>query len=247
MELNQVLNQFGNFTISEVSFYNPKVAHIGLGVSVNTGTMQISMSKSTDPNFSGRPEKGQQLYDHKNKVFFGLSPVECSFITRNMQALMNGTFKNPNAKEAKFPNAITITHFRENKPSKLILERATDREGNATGSLKITVFPPPGEPGVITSYVLRADELVVFTNFVKHCAIDLPYHISLTKAISKALNKAIFDQNEYAKKNPSAGGNKNYTAAAAKPANPTFEDTPEDNEATEYDANSTDDMFGFTE
>lgn len=254
MDVKNILNQLANFTMADVEFYNPKVAHMKLNISLNTGCIQVSMSDALDHNFTGRPQKNQKLFDHDNKVFFSLSPFECSFISRNMQALMNGTFTNPNPKD-NMQKAITVNHFDDNNLSKFAIERIVDKDGKVTGLLKVVIFPPKNRKGKTTYYTLRGDELVVFRNFINHGATDLPYNSAILKGFIKAFNKATFDVEEYMKKN---GGAEKKPYSAKKEEVTAFDDSSdevedngdESNDSVEEDAfgvGSADssDMFGF--
>lgn len=253
MNVKGILNQMSNYTLSELDFFNPKLAHMRLNISLNTGSLQISMAKTNDPNFSGKPSKGQQIYNHNKKVFFGLNPFECAFIVRNLKAVMDGTYKNPNEK-SPIKDGITIVHFRDNIPSTLAVERAVIN-GKVLGTFKITIFPPKGEDCPITNYILRKDEMDVFVGMIKHAAVDLPYHLCLVRGILKATNKAIYDQEEYEKKN-GGGAKKEYTkrpsgdsASFEEDSAPFEEDGSEEatssDSADDYNVDDIGSEFGF--
>jgi hypothetical protein len=191
----------------DVMFFNPKLAAFKLSLSLTNMSMQISMARSIDPGRSGRIEKNQKVYDWDNQAYFSCSSEECVHISKNLGNLMKGIYKNPSVRKDNFPeslkNSITVDHFRDNKLSRLSLSQGKDKEGNSTGALKITIYPPKGS-GEIVNYYLRENEMKIFMEFCKHCAIDLPYHASLASGYIKLLKQALYDN-----KNSNNNGNNN--------------------------------------
>lgn len=180
-----------------MKLYNPRISTIEFAVSLSRGTIQISMSKTKDPNFKGRPTKGQRIYDRDNSVYFSLQPIECIRILNNLQDLLNGTYINHKEKSEKFKKCLVITHFRENQPSRLIIDRSKDNSGTATGSVVLTILPPQGE-GSPVSYVFRHEEMLAMKFYLGHGAKDLDYHKDLYENIEKI---------NYAKRNKSGNSN----------------------------------------
>ena len=246
-ELFKLINKV-SFKVRGVDFFNPRIAHVCLDVSVITGSMQVKIARTLNPNHNGRIEKGAKIYDNDNSAEFSISATECASIYRSIPMLLKGTYTNPDPKiDSKFKNAITITHFRNNKPSRFLLERSKDKNGNITGSLRVSLFPPEGE-GVPASYMFRPEEMVIFNNFVKHCAIDLPYHTCVVNGVIKLIKSGYFDMIN----NPDSGKYKSYgekkqdpeVSTFDIPSEPSQEESQEDNGNSEFDGMSDAD-FGF--
>lgn len=238
-----------SFKVRGVDFFNPRIAHVCLDVSVITGSMQVKIARTLNPNHTGRIEKGTKVYDNDNSAEFSISATECASIYRSIPLLLKGTYINPDSKiDPKYKNAITITHFRNNKPSRFLLERSKDKNGNLTGSLRVSLFPPEGE-GVPASYMFRPEEMVIFNNFVKHCAIDLPYHTCVVNGVIKLIKSGYFDMIN----KPNDGGYKSYGEKRQDPEVSTFdvpsETSPEEEHGSEDDSGFDDSMsdadFGF--
>lgn len=180
-----------------MQFFNPKSATISFGVSVLRGTMQVSMARTTDPNFTGRPEKGQKVYDWENTVYFSLNPSEVITLLDSWKAIMDGSYTNPQEKNEKFKHQFSITHFRQNQPSRFIVARSQDQQGNPTGSMMLTVLPPQGG-GNPCSYVLRQSEYKQFRVYCENCARYLDFVKDIFDGIEKAnrYNKNQENQNQ---------------------------------------------------
>lgn len=179
-------------------FYNPRLAMITLGVSVAKGTVQVSMAKTLDPNFTGRPVKGQKVYDWDNTAYFSLSAGECLNVLENLKAILDGSYVNTQEKNEKFKRIFSFTHYRDSQPSRLLIDRSKDQQGNATGSIIMTILPPKNEGSPIT-YAFRHNEMLQFRFYIENGAKNLDYHKDLYEAISRV---------EYAKRNKSDGDRK---------------------------------------
>lgn len=204
--------------------YNPRISTVEFSVSLSRGTIQIAMAKTKDPNFKGRPEKGQKIYDRDNTVYFSLQPIECIHILNNLQDLINGTYVNHKEKSDKFKKCIAITHFRENQPSRLIIDRSKDQSGNPTGSVVMTVLPPQGK-GSPVSYVFRHEEMLEMKFYLGHGAKDLDYH----KDLHENLERINYAKNNKGQK--SGYNNKQGSSTYDPPieGGATFDDIPEQN------------------
>lgn len=167
-----------------MQFFNPKLSTITFSVSIAKGTIQLAMAKTVNPNFSGRPEKGQRMYDWENTVYFSLQPIECVHVLENLNNLLNGTYVNHREKDDRFKKYITLTHFRNNQPSRLIIDRTKDQSGNPTGSILISIIPPQ-DVGKPVTYAFRPEEMKLATFYFDHGAKNLSFYKDLYDANEK--------------------------------------------------------------
>jgi len=167
-----------------MQFFNPRLSTITLSVSMNKGTVQIAMAKTINPNFTGRPEKGQKIYDWENTVYFSLQPIECVLILENLNALLNGTYVNHKEKNDRFKKCITLTHFRNNQPSRLLIDRTKDQSGNPTGSMLISIIPPQ-DMGSPVTYAFRHEEMKLVSLYLDHGAKNLNFYKDVYDAIER--------------------------------------------------------------
>ena len=218
-----------------MKFFNPKLSAITFSVSMPKGTVQIKMGKSTNTNFSGRPTKGQKIYDWENAAFFSLQPMECINILNNLQALLDGTYVNHREKLEKFKKCIVITHFRDDQPSRLILDRSKDQSGTPTGSVVMTAIPPKGQ-GQAVSYVFRHDEMLAMRFYLENGAKNLAFFRDVLDSMEKV---------EYAKDKKNGGNKKNYNTGDYNPPSyngATFEDPPDGGQTDPQNSQEVDDV-----
>jgi hypothetical protein len=123
---------------------------------------------------------------------------------------------NPNDKHA---NSITVTHFTDNSPNKLIIDRLKDQDGRPSNSI-IVIISPAGRDYV--AYPFKPDEMEVFMAMVKHCAFDLPYHCTLFTSIIRAYNGASASLKN--RENKGGGNNNNQSYD-----NNSYNNTPQHN------------------
>jgi len=201
-----------------LKFYNPRTSMLDLGVSYLNSTIQISMAPTLDPNMKGRPTKGQKVYDWENGTqWFALSVEECHRTFQAIPGLLDGTYSNPDPKTpAEYKQTYNVTHFRENRPSRMLLNRSKDSNGNPTGTLTLTLFPPTGAKPI--NYTFRSDELPIFISFIKHGFVDLPYNVACWDGQTKAEWKNKQDREKRQKNN----GN-NYNNQQNEPVGSTFD------------------------
>jgi hypothetical protein len=181
-----------------MKFYNPKLSTITFSTSLNRGTVQIAMAKTINPGFSGRPEKGQKVYDWENTVYFSLQPIECVYILENMNSLLNGTYTNLREKDERFKKCLTLTHFKNNQPSRLLIDRTKDQSGNPTGSILISIIPPRDVGNPVT-YAFRHEEMRLVTFYLDHGAKNLSFYKDMYEAVERiiyAKNKKKFSQSQ---------------------------------------------------
>lgn len=184
-----------------MQFFNPKLSTITFSISMTKGTVQIAMAKTANPNFSGRPEKGQRIYDWENTVYFSLQPIECVYILENLNALLSGTYTNIREKNDRFKKCITLTHFRNNQPSRLLIDRTKDQSGNPTGSMLISIIPPQGVGSPVT-YAFRHEEMKLASFYLDHGAKNLSFY----KDMYDALERIKFAKNKKSKGETQQGG-----------------------------------------
>lgn len=211
-----------------MQFFNPRLSTITFSVSLTKGTVQIAMAKTVNPNFSGRPEKGQRVYDWENTVYFSLQPIECVHVLENLNALLNGTYVNNREKNDKFKRCITLTHFRNNQPSRLLIDRTKDQSGNPTGSILISIIPPQDSGSPVT-YAFRHEEMRLATFYLDHGAKNLSFYKDMYDAserIKFAKNKKARGADQQSADTGSAGtydsghGQTTFDDAAQPPQDP---------------------------
>lgn len=167
-----------------MQFFNPKVSTITFSVSIAKGTIQIAMARTVNPSFNGRPEKGQRMYDWENTVYFSLQPIECVHILENINNILNGTYVNHREKDERFKKCITLTHFRNNQPSRLLIDHTKDQSGNHTGSILMSIIPPQ-DIGRPVTYAFRHEEMKLTTFYLDHGAKNLSFYKDLYDANEK--------------------------------------------------------------
>ena len=168
-------------------FFNPRVSMVTLSVSLVKGCIQVAMAKALDSNFSGRPQKGQKIYNWEKTNYFSLSDIECATIYNSLDDLLDGKYVNQQEKNEAFKNILSVTHFRENQPYKLLLQRHKDQDGNFTRTLVLGIVPPKDSGFPSTHYIFRGVELLVFREFIRKGYVDLPYDTALEDARQRAL------------------------------------------------------------
>lgn len=205
--------------LKDVKFFNPKISAMKLSLSLISCTMQISMAKSLNPDVQpGKIKKGDKTYDWgEGEVFFSCSPEECVHISKNMSSLMKGTYKNPKSSNSNFPdsmkNSITVEHYKDNVPTTLLLSQGIDKNGSSTGAIKVSILHPKGKGNSVT-YFLRENELKIFLEFCKHCAIDLPFYSCLFSGFIKMLKQVQYEESN--ENGNSKSNNNNYSKRSSK-------------------------------
>lgn len=193
-----------------MEFFNPKLSAISVRVSLAAGTIQLALAKALNPNFKGRPEKNQKVYDRDHTCYFSLRPIECLHILNNLQSVMEGTYENPKEKIDSFRKVLSLTHFKNNQPSRLILDRHKDGSGNYTGAIVLTIIPVQGE-GFPVTYAFRFDELTLFKFYLSNGVKNLDFFKDLYESNNKinfAIKKA--NQEKQNKQDNKQGGQSNY-------------------------------------
>jgi len=206
-----------------MQFFNPKLSTITFSVSMNKGTVQIAMAKTMDPNFTGRPEKGQRMYDWENTVYFSLRPEECIYILENLNSLLKGTYVNHREKNDKFKNILSLTHFRNGQPSRLIIDRSLDGSKNPTGSIIMTILPPQGN-GFPVTYALRHDEMRLVSFYLDHGAKNLHFYKDVYEAMER-INYAKQKKQGSQDSNQSRSSYSNYNNNQGSQTSSTFDNT----------------------
>jgi len=219
-----------------MQFFNPKLSTITFSVSMNKGTIQIAMAKTSNPNFTGRPEKGQKIYDWENTVYFSLQPIECVHVLENLNNLLNGTYVNHREKDERFKKCITLTHFRNNQPSRILIDRTKDQSGNPTGSILVSIIPPR-DAGSPVTYAFRHEEMKLVTFYLDHGAKNLSYH----KDIYDAMERIKFAKNKKAHGDQQQGGQSYGSGGNSGGQQTTFDDpgtsTPDQSQGGSYQQN----------
>ena len=130
-----------------------------------------------------------------------MQPIECVHILENLNNLLNGTYTNHREKDERFKKCITLTHFRNNQPSRLLIDRTKDQSGNPTGSILMSIIPPR-DAGSPVTYAFRHEEMKLATFYFDHGAKNLSYH----KDIYDAMERIKFAKNKKAQGDRQQGG-----------------------------------------
>ena len=220
-EKSLLMSWLGNvqYTLGNTVFYNPKVSMMTLDISLTsggTGGLQIALANSLIKDLSWEQQRNHtgKKYAHESSAFFTVGPIECDRIMSGMKDVLQGTYQNPDCKrqnkpeDMKYINAITITHFVDGAPSKMILDASRDGNNNITGSLRLQIIPPQGGNAKYSYYILRAGELKIFIEMCKKCIQDLPYHLAFANGLLKALKQVEF-KTPYLSPNANSNGNGN--------------------------------------
>lgn len=176
-------------------FYNPRISTITLGVSIFKGTVQVAIARALDPNFQGQPSKGQKVYDWENTSFFSLSPDECYRIMTSLTDIVSLKYVNKKEKDPKYANVFSITHFQDKHPSRFIIDGTRSQQGTPTGSIVMTIIPPPGK-GSTAMYVFRPDELERFKFYIGNGAKYLDFIKDVYDGIERIKNYKGKDSSE---------------------------------------------------
>lgn len=238
-----ILNEFG---FRRISFYNPKVSRLSLDISLTGPTIQLVIARTLNPQHTGKIEKGTQVYDNDNQLFFSLSPSECNYLLNTIPLLLKGQFNNPKAKDEKYSKCISVEHFKDNKVSRLVLDKP--KEGT-NAALSIVIFPPYSEDSKPCAYHLRKDEFNIFINYIRRGLEDLPYHFSLVSAVVKLLKQLNYSvNNKSGEGNSNNSGSYNNYSATSKKSNDysDYSNSKPDNDFSDISiADSSDDDFSI--
>lgn len=177
--------------MAKTLFYNPKVAAMGIDVSVVTNSIQFEIAKSINPQAGGKPQAGSKVYDWDAKAFFSLTPDECATIDSNLNQILDGTYKDPRASDPKYAHILTLTHFRDNQPSRCSIQRAQDGSGNPINSVTVSITPPGGNSFF---YPLRPEELLIWRWFIRNGYQQLPFGSAFVDALEKKKRKDNWDK-----------------------------------------------------
>jgi len=207
-----------------LQFFNPKMSTITIGASVIRKTIQVAVARALDPSNTSMPKRGERRYDNENASYFSLTPIECLRITQDIQPLLEGTYVNQNEKESKFKSSITIIHFRDKQPSRLIISRGQDSQGKPTNTVILSLISPNLKP---ISYIFRPDELRLFREFIR-CGYSLfPFVSSIYEGIKREKNREEWQRKSSMKKEQ--GGQAQSQQSRSIPeetvVGPTFDDS----------------------
>jgi hypothetical protein len=184
-------------------FYNPKLAAFKVEVSTQKEKIQIMVAPAVDPNRTGRPQKGEQVFDWNNCGFFSLLPNECWNLARNWDKILRGTYKDPKATNPEYEGNFTLVHYLNNQPSRLTFKCATDTNGNPNGSIHVYLSKTDGKS---IHYILRLDEQEMLKEFIIHGYKDLPYECAFRDGL---LRQQAYDAFQNQQKEKEAGSNRN--------------------------------------
>lgn len=211
--------------MAKTIFYNPKIAAFGIDVSIVSNAIQFEIAKAINPQASGRPQPGSKVYDWDAKAFFSLTADECAVIDSNLNQILDGTYNDPKASDPKYAHVLTLTHFRDNKPSRYSVQRAQDAQGNPINSVTVSISPAGGQSFF---YPLRVEEMLIWRWFIKSGYQRLPYDSAIlgaNGAIEKEKRKIEYDKKNSPGQGQSQGGNQGgYQQNNSAPPGPTFDD-----------------------
>jgi len=194
---------------------------ITIGASVIRKTVQVAIARALDPANTSMPKRGERRYDNENASYFSLTPLECLKISKDIQPLLEGTYVDQNEKDSKFKSSITVTHFRDKQPSRLIISRGQDSQGHPTNTAIISLISPNLKP---ISYIFRPSELRLFREFVK-CGYGLfPFVSSIYEGIKKEKNREEW-QRKSASKKQSGQSQQTQSVPEETVIGPTFDDS----------------------
>lgn len=204
-----------------LQFFNPKMSTITIGASVIRKTVQVAVARTLDPTNTSMPKRGERRYDNENASYFSLTPIECFKISKDIQPLLEGTYVDQNEKESKFKTSITITHFRDQQPSRLILSRGQDTQGKPTNTVIISLISPNLKP---ISYIFRPNELRLFREFVKCGYALFPFVSSIYEGIKREKNREEWQRKSTNKKQTDQSQQERFVPKETV-VGPTFEDS----------------------
>jgi hypothetical protein len=188
-----LMNIINNMFFKNPIFYNPKISCMSYKVTAGCEGLNVTISRALNTN-SGRPQKGDNCYDHQNAASFTLNLDDVISLVRAMPSIYNGTYNNPNCKDDK-PYQFKLTHFRDKKPSFFIAEKARDSSGNITSGVKFTIIPPKSTGGY-AFYIMRENEYVIFKTFAENFARYTEFISSVLSAILSTIRQGNFRAND---------------------------------------------------
>ena len=177
------------FNPSNAICYNPMTSSIEWGICDRFQKARIKIAPTLNKEATGRAQKGEKRFDHKNAAIISLSVEECWKLFMAIPLIVKGEF---NQKDQNKDNIgkLVLEHYRDGKKSYFVVEPAK-KDGQITGTIRLTIIPPKGT-GNWASYNLRSLELKRFSSFMENCAKNLEYESSKFDCLRSVLNSSIY-------------------------------------------------------
>lgn len=172
-------------------FYG-KFSRMGMALSTNGG-LQISLAPVLDgQQASGKVEKGINKFNNDAMVFFTLSPDETAYINQQIPSIAKGSYVNKDATDEKYKNVFSLTHYKDNNASRLLLTN------DGPGQIKLTVTEPNKQS---VSFIIKNStykgnpsyNLTLFVNLVKRHSENIMYDILKDKSNNKLVKQQLFN------------------------------------------------------
>ncbi|MFW6002164.1 MAG: hypothetical protein ACOCQD_02390 [archaeon] len=197
-DLMDVISKLYN---NPLQFNNPRLSQFNCEISMY-GDIQIAAAPTLDANFKGRPQKGQQVYNHEKKVFYSLTPAECTEIVNNLKKIKTGTYEDPKAQNERYKDVFTITHFKENEPSHLSIRTLKNpQNGELLNGVKITITPVKSSGFESVSHNFTGTQLQILGHFLKCGSEFLPFMNQFFRSLIKLLKYTSFNMQDNSQNN----------------------------------------------
>lgn len=164
------------------------------GISEEKETFKIAIAKALNPNNrGGRVAKGTKVYDYTNQAFFSMSHTECTRLFYSFDAILKGTYSNPDPKtEEKYKSNFTIKHYREDKSLNMLSINRV--ENNGAIYINISII----SKGVVFTFTMDVNAAYSFKSLIWWAVYIFPGEIALQKGrIYKKKKEETSDNNSY--------------------------------------------------
>jgi len=194
------------------AFYNPSNAAFYYKVPATFSGVNIKIAKSLNPGATGRPQKGQKVYNHERACNFTMTPDECIRLLNAFPDIASGKYIDPLQKNEQYKHTFSLTHFRETGASILSVSPAKNKDGAIINGIFISITPPKNSTDEDRAYyMLRpGEETTLFLNFLSNVGKNLQFVQSCIAALFGTVSMGGFNfiksRNGY---NGSSGYNNN--------------------------------------
>lgn len=201
-----------NHYLPDLMFYTDSSC-LNVRITKSMTTVSISIAKVLDGH-KGRPEKGVSKYDYNKAAYFSVTIPACVNISRNISAILKGTYVNPKTNNDQYKHVFSLVNFPivngQKCNSFLSLQKMKNSNDNSV-TMSITINPPKERGQEKATFVFQDTyELERFVNFINAVATQLDF-LRLSQRSSMDYLKSVLDDSNnnsgYSKNN----SNNNYS------------------------------------
>lgn len=178
-----------------MDFFNPAKSRVSFEFTVQKQKLQIKMYPTLDPNYKGRPTKGQKIFNIENPFFFSLKVDECWGLFENLDLIKTNKYVNEKATDANFKGTFDLVHYTDNKPTRLMLN-------SYNNNLIMTIMRPDKQK---CSYSFRDVEFKQLKACLRFCCTEFPFLCDFNDGLRRQTNS----ENYKNKNNPNKANTNN--------------------------------------